>query len=478
MSNDLLLDLAKNPTTSRLIKNLGLPLPMPVPLKRDNGPMKERPLDDMSVLVGSNSNGKLSAQIARALTAAGADPLVDSTVDIEDFKGPGEAFGRIPEAVTASDAEDNKVHGMVFDATGIETVEELDAIYEFFHPWLRSMAKNGRVVILGRPAQDIEDPQKSAAQAALEGFTRSLSKEVSYLGATCNAVFVEEGAEERIAGPLRFLLSARSAYLTGQPMRVWDKIETTEETTWTRSLENKTALVTGAARGIGKEIARLLSQEGANVVILDIPPAEELASKVAQEIGADVLLEDITDADAPQTIADFLEDNYGGVDIVVHNAGVTRDKTLKNMSEDYWDQAVDINLGAVIRINQHLIDEGTLNDNGRIVCLSSVSGIAGNRGQTNYSAAKSGLISYVDRLGHEVAKRGITVNAIAPGFIETRLTAAMPAANREVARRMNALAQGGQPVDVAQGVLFLTTPGAVGVSGNTIRVCGGMLIGA
>lgn len=478
MSKDLLLDLANNPTASKLVKSLGLPLPMPVPLKRDNGPMKQRPLDDQPVLVGSNGKGALSAQIARALTEAGANPLVDSTVDFKTFQQPGEAYGRLPQAVSADDAENHRVHGMVFDATGIETIEELDSVYAFCHPWLRSLARNGRVVILGRPAQDIKDPTKSAAQAALEGFTRSLSKEVSYLGATCNVIFVEKGAEERIAGPLRFLLSARSAYLTGQPMNVWDKIKSDEAPKWARSLENKVALVTGGARGIGKEIARLLAQEGAHTVILDIPQSEEVASKVAQELGVDLLLEDITDKDSPETIANFFKEKYGGIDIVVHNAGVTRDKTLKNMSKDYWDQAVDINLGAAIRINDHLLSSGVLNDNGRIVCLSSVSGIAGNRGQTNYSAAKSGLISYVDRLGHQVAKRGITVNAIAPGFIETRLTAAMPAANREVARRMNALSQGGQPEDVAQGVLFLTTPGSVGLSGNTIRICGGMLIGA
>lgn len=478
MSKDLLLDLANNPTASKLVKSLGLPLPMPVPLKRDNGPMKQRPLDDQPVLVGSNGNGALSDQIARALTEAGASPLVDSTVDFQAFQQPGEAYGRLPQVVTADDAENHRVHGMVFDATGIETIEELDSVYAFCHPWLRSLGRNGRVVIIGRPAMDIKDPTKSAAQAALEGFTRSLSKEVSYLGATCNVLFVEKGAEERIAGPLRFLLSARSAYLTGQPMNVWDKIKSKEAPKWARSLENKVALVTGGARGIGKEIARLLAQEGAQTVILDIPQSEEIASKVAQELGVDLLLEDITDKDSPETIANFFKENYGGIDIVVHNAGVTRDKTLKNMSKDYWDQAVDINLGAAIRINDHLLSSGVLNDDGRIVCLSSVSGIAGNRGQTNYSAAKSGLISYVDRLGHQVAKRGITVNAIAPGFIETRLTAAMPAANREVARRMNALSQGGQPEDVAQGVLFLTTPGSVGVSGNTIRICGGMLIGA
>jgi 3-oxoacyl-[acyl-carrier protein] reductase len=163
--------------------------------------------------------------------------------------------------------------------------------------------------------------------------------------------------------------------------------------------------------------------------------------------------------------------------VVVHNAGVTRDKTLARMKPELWDQAVDINLGAVVRITQVLL-EGTLRDEGRIVCLSSVAGIAGNMGQTNYAASKRGIIGYIENLAPAVAKRGITVNAIAPGFIETRLTAAMPVAIREVARRLSALGQGGQPRDVAEAITFLSTPGADGITGRVLRVCGGAFVGA
>jgi len=166
------------------------------------------------------------------------------------------------------------------------------------------------------------------------------------------------------------------------------------------------------------------------------------------------------------------------VDIVVHNAGVTRDKTLGRMSPDAWDMAVDINLGAVIRITDRLLRDDVLRQAGRIICLSSVSGIAGNRGQTNYSAGKAGIVGFVEALAAKVAKKGITVNAIAPGFIETRLTNAMPVAIREVARRMSAVGQGGRPDDVGQAITFLATPGAVGLTGQTVRVCGGALVGA
>ena len=139
---------------------------------------------------------------------------------------------------------------------------------------------------------------------------------------------------------------------------------------------------------------------------------------------------------------------------------------------------LSINLGAILAIDEVLLGEQVINDGGRIVCLSSIGGIAGNMGQTNYGATKAGLIGYVAAQSAEQAKRGITVNAVAPGFIETRMTAEMPFMIREAGRRMNSLSQGGQPEDVAELIKFLTTPGAVGITGQTIRVCGQSLIGA
>jgi 3-oxoacyl-[acyl-carrier protein] reductase len=148
------------------------------------------------------------------------------------------------------------------------------------------------------------------------------------------------------------------------------------------------------------------------------------------------------------------------------------------MAPEAWAMAVDVNLGAVVRITDRVLSEDLLRPGGRVICLSSVSGIAGNRGQTNYSASKAGIVGFVEALAPQLAKRGVTVNAIAPGFIETRLTSAMPVAIREAARRMSALAQGGKPEDVGQAITFLATPGAVGLTGQTIRVCGGALVGA
>ncbi|MGB5194712.1 MAG: 3-oxoacyl-ACP reductase [Polyangiales bacterium] len=472
---DLLLE---NENARKLVKTLGLPIPVPEKLARSKGPYEERPLDEKTVLVCGV--GGLQATLAQILTKAGAYPLVVGTSDavLEPFVGPGEAWARPPRRVEPGQApEGERVDAIVFDGTGLETPDDLHQLYVFMSPWIRRLNRSGRVVVIGRPAADAKKPVRAATRAGLEGFTRSLAKEIGANGSTANSVFVQEGADERLDPVLRFLLSPRSAYISCQPFHV-TKLAKGEEAPETHVLGGKVALVTGAARGIGEATAELLASEGAHVVCLDRPADDAPCSKVAQRIGGSTLLIDITDIDAPERIAGELKDRFGGVDIVVHNAGVTRDKTLARMSPEQWDMAVDINLGAVIRITDRLLSDEVLRSGGRVICLSSVSGIAGNRGQTNYSAGKAGIVGFVGALAPKVAKKGITVNAIAPGFIETRLTDAMPVAIREVARRMAAVGQGGKPEDVGQAITFLATPGAVGLTGETLRVCGGALVGA
>jgi 3-oxoacyl-[acyl-carrier protein] reductase len=236
--------------------------------------------------------------------------------------------------------------------------------------------------------------------------------------------------------------------------------------------------VTGASRGIGESIAEVLAREGAHVVALDVPAQGEALTEVANRIEGEALQLDITADDAPRTLADHLRERHGGVDVVVHNAGVTRDKTLGRMSEDQWDMVLDINLSSQERINELLLGEDVLRPGGRIVSVSSVSGIAGNRGQVNYATSKAGVIGVVETLAPAMAKRRSTINAVAPGFIETQMTASMPLGTREAGRRMNSLAQGGLPVDVAETVAWLASPGSAGVNGTVVRVCGQSLIGA
>ncbi|MFP5501629.1 MAG: SDR family oxidoreductase, partial [Candidatus Sericytochromatia bacterium] len=200
--------------------------------------------------------------------------------------------------------------------------------------------------------------------------------------------------------------------------------------------------------------------------------------ETARRVSGTPLALDIASPGAPRALADFLRDRFGGLDVLIHNAGITRDKTLAKMPPEAWEAVLSVNLQAVMAIDAVLLGEGVLRMGGRIVCLSSISGVAGNFGQTNYAASKAALIGYVAAMAPGLAPRGICINAVAPGFIETPMTARMPVLMREAGRRLNALSQGGQPRDVAELVTFLATPAAYGLTGNAIRVCGQGLIGA
>ncbi len=244
-----------------------------------------------------------------------------------------------------------------------------------------------------------------------------------------------------------------------------------------KPLGGKVAIVTGAARGIGEQIARVLHRDGATVLGIDVPQAASELQALMRELDGDHLNLDITGKDAPQRIAQHVKDTCGRVHGVVHNAGITRDKKLANMAEDRWSSVIAVNLTAPERITRELLDQDLIEDNGRVVGVSSIAGIAGNLGQTNYAVSKAGVIGLVDSLAPEL-RNGVTVNAVAPGFIVTQMTAAVPFATREVGQRMNAMSQGGLPVDVAETIAWYLSPGSTAVNGNVVRVCGQMMLGA
>jgi 3-oxoacyl-[acyl-carrier protein] reductase len=381
----------------------------------------------------------------------------------------------LSDSATAHSASDEPLGAVVFDATAATDPAQLESLREVLAPALKRLLPCARVVVVGRPPESASAVAAAAAQRALEGIVRSVGKELRS-GATANLVLVDEDADDAAESTLRFLLSSRSAYVDGQVVRV--VAAEAPATDWQKPLQGKVAVVTGAARGIGEAIAQVLARDGATVVAVDVPAAGEALVAVANRVGGTALQLDVTAPDAGRRIADHALERHGALDVVVHNAGITRDKLLVNTDADRWGSVLAVNLESQLRIDDVLLGEGALARDGRVVSLSSTSGIAGNRGQANYAASKAGVIGMVQARAREVADRGITYNAVAPGFIETVLTARIPLATREVGRRINSLSQGGLPVDVAETVAWFAQPASAGVTGQVVRVCGQSQLGA
>lgn len=467
--SDLYLKLVNTSLGKSAAHSLGLP--SPIPLKRSK--RADQPFIEGNVLIGAASGAKAVAILGNIITTGAAMLHHASNANsLKDSRGAGPKAQ--PLDVTADIGM--KFSALVFDATGIRETTQLRAVYDFFHPTIRKLADNGRVLVVGLDPAYCQSPAQAAAQRALEGFIRSVGKEVGKKGATSNLIWLAPDSESQLESTVRFFLSPCSAYVSGQFVRIGKSTRSVSAINPVAPLKGKVALVTGASQGIGEAIAETLARNGATVVALDIPATMEQLEMVAGRIKGKTLACDITDDTAPEQVADFVKAHFDGLDIIVHNAGITRDKTLGNMPEHFWDMTIAVNLTAEERINEELLARELVRENGRIVCVSSISGIAGNFGQTNYATSKCGVIGYVEALAKQLTS-GITINAVAPGFIETRMTAAMPITLREAGRRMNSLSQGGQPVDVAETIAWYCNPASTGVNGNTVRVCGQSLIG-
>ncbi|VXB96057.1 3-oxoacyl-ACP reductase [Aeromicrobium sp. 9AM] len=442
--------LAHNPIGKFIVKNLGLPNP-PV-LERWN---EGDPLVKGTVLIGAAAGGTLGKKLTATLKSSGITS-VGVRADGKTYKG------------------------LVFDATGISDTAGLADMQQFFTPALRSLARSGRLVVIGTLPEQAGSETAAIAQRALEGFVRSAGKEVGGNGSTANLVYVGAGAEDALGSTLEFLLSPKSAFVDGQVIRLGltELVDADKVADPAKPLAGKVALITGASRGLGEAMARTLHRDGAAIVGLDVPQLSGELEAVMAELGGTAIAEDITSPEAPKVIAAALKKAHGGVDIVVHNAGITRDKRLKNMKTENWNLVIDISVGAPQRITAELLKQKLIRPGGRVIGISSIAGIAGNNGQTSYGTAKAGVIGFVNDLSKRVAKDGITVNAIAPGFIETDMVKTMPLGIREAGRRLSSLSQGGQPIDVAEAIAWYANPGSSAISGNVVRVCGQALIGA
>jgi len=432
-------DYLQNKQLQAVIKALGIPLPVPAKLNRDQGILNERSLSNHTIKVKCLQDSDENTW-EKWLQTAGA-----STPD-------GSA----------------QYSGLLIDAGTMATPKDLEEVYTFLNAHVKQVAVSGKIVLIWTDAA--ANDRSSVATTALTGLCRALAKELGGKGITVNGLSVS-GNKAGALGSAIFFLSGHSAFITGQVIQVENSLSAPHFL-----LTGQQAIVTGGARGIGAETVRALARQGATVGIIDVQPLASEAEELAREVGGWFLVQDITAPDAPEVIASAVR-KQGELHILVNNAGITRDKTIAKMPLHFWQMVFEVNLLSLMRITDHLLKEKVIKENGRVISLSSISGIAGNVGQSNYSATKAGVIGYTRHLA-AIAGNGITANAIAPGFIETQMTANLPFFVKEGGRRLSSLKQGGIPQDIAETIAFLSSPAAQGLNGQIVRVCGGSFIGA
>ena len=238
-------------------------------------------------------------------------------------------------------------------------------------------------------------------------------------------------------------------------------------------MKNKVVLITGASGGIGKAIAKKFATAGAKVALNDIAPAEENLKKLAEELGSRYFLADVSKLEEVEKMVENIQKEFGRLDVLVNNAGITQDRTLAKMTKEEWQKVIDIDLTGVFNCTKVALPLIIANQ-GKIISISSLVGQRGNFGQTNYAAAKAGIIGFTKALSKEVGRFGVTVNAIAPGFIETRLTENLPPELKETIKKFTPLGRFGKPEEVASLIFFLASEEASFITGAVINIDGGL----
>ncbi len=450
---DRLLELAQHPWGQRLLSTLGLPQPRRLP-RRDGPSMPEELAGRLVHLIGIGDAPLLSA-LTQIVVAEGATVVKEAQVPVST---------------------------LIVDATAVSTLDQLRDVFRQVQASQARLTPGARVVIFAADPTSAQQARVSALAQALQGFARAMAKELGRRGGTVNLLKVGPipigsgtAGQPLLAGTVRFFGGDRSSYVSGQVLQ-W-RTDAAARHLPGPVASRRLAVVTGAAGGIGAATARRLSQDGFHVLCVDVPAASEALEALAARVGGEALPLDLTAEATPAALADAIAAR-GPLDLMVHNAGITRDRTLARMSAAEWDSVLTVNLASILAIDDALDARALWREGAREVCLSSISGIAGNAGQTNYSASKAGVIGYVTHRAQQLRDRGITVNAVAPGFIETAMTGRMPMMIREVGRRLNSLKQGGRPDDVAEAIAFLASPQSQPLSGEVLRVCGQSLLGA
>lgn len=472
--NDIYLSLANSTFGKNVFEALNLPKP-PV-LERDASNSLQAPRG--AIMLAAAKGSQYTKALCQNLDQEGITlytPVLTEDHALRFASLPALKSGNTIQSINQGARSKRQYKALVLDASGCDGLDDLSALYTFFQPLVKRIKPHGRIVIVTQE-QDRQDPVAHAIAEGVVGFVKSLSKEVGKKGICCNVLSIEKASERQLTAPLYFLLGAKSAYVTGQVVKLKKSRNLSRKINWEKPLQGKTIMVTGAAQGIGRETAVTLARDGAKVIALDIPGNSSKTKALAAEIDGHALNLDLSEAQAAEEILETIASQLGGIDGIVHNAGITRDKTLANMPEHFWDQVMRINFQRIVEINRLLLEREALNAQAKLVCIASISGIAGNFGQTNYAFSKAAIAAYVEALAPHL-KNGITINAIAPGFIETEMTKHIPWMMREVGRRSNSLSQGGQALDVAEAVSLFCHPGGSALNGNVLRVCGQSLLG-
>lgn len=483
------IDWSLDPRVRGLLGRLPLPVKLPTPLQRATDTPTEAPLGGRRALL-TQLRDDTDLAVALTLLRQGAallscDPGADPELlaRLQQAGGRHEAWvGDLEPVLAKASARQDRRPLLVVDRLrgpqrGDAAVNDAtDRLQQVGQAVCRAPS-GSRWILLGDQRLANEPAGRLLLAAAL-GCMRSVHKELGPSGSNAHRLVVDGAEPEAVADAVAFLLGPRAAFLTGLDLQLGPSRGAPAEPG--AALQGKVALVTGAARGIGAAVALRLAQAGAEVWVNDVPQAErDGAATVARlrDAGATAhfVAADCADPRGAAALAAALRGG-GRLDLLVHNAGITRDRTLKKLDLGAWRKVLAVDLGSMIAVQNAL--DPLMERGGAVVLMSSVMGIAGNFGQSNYTAAKAAVIELARLWSEGWQERGVRANAIAPGFILTEMTAHLPLMNKEMAKQLSSLLQPGLPVDVAELALFLGSAEGRALSGQVLRCDGGMFLGA